>query len=178
MTKVDSIIKGNKGLSLDELVAAKKINADQKAQALKKPQLQAQLAAFEEQLTLYRRLDIEYETTLAKEKEALEASHAEELENARSATKAEAKAEAERELKEKLLTFARFLAAAANRRNAGDEGTPEARAFEGALFLVYSGDYNAVNNALKLIDGSDDPVVNTDGSIGEVSCKYINIFGS
>ena len=49
MQKVDSIIAENPGVSLDDLVASRKINNDQKAQALKKPVLQVQLAQLEEQ---------------------------------------------------------------------------------------------------------------------------------
>jgi hypothetical protein len=172
MSKVDAIIDENPGKSLDELVAARKINADQKAQALKKPQLQAQVASLEEQLALYRKLDSEYESRLAKEKEAFESAHAAELDSAREAAKADAKADAEVEIKDKLLVFARFLAAAANRRNAGDETGDDARAFDGALFLVYSGDYNAVNNALKLVDGAEEMVPAMDGSYTGVTCGF------
>jgi hypothetical protein len=171
MAKVDTIIKENKDLSLDELVETKKINADQKAQALKKPQLQAQLAGLEEQLAVYRKLDSEYEALLAKEKERLENSHATALLAARAEAAAETKADFEKTLKEKLLTFARFLAAAANRRNGGDETSDDAKAIEGALFLVYSGDYNAVDNALKIIEGTEENVIGTDGTYSGVTCE-------
>jgi hypothetical protein len=171
MTKVDAIIKENKDLSLDELVAARKINADQRAQALKKPQIQAQLAGLEEQLSTYRKLEVEYESRLAKDKEAVEAAHARELEQVRQSAKAEAEAAAEHTLKDKVLVLARFLAAAANRRalNA-DDVSNEARAFEGALFLVYSGDYNAVNNAVKIIEGADEFVPAVDSTYTGVTC--------
>jgi hypothetical protein len=173
MSKVDAIIKEHKDLSLDELVETKKINADQKAQALKKPALQAQLTMMEEQIAAYRKLDIEYEALLAKEKERLERAHAAAIQEARDDAAAQAKDAAEKSLKYKMLTFARFLAAAANRRNGGDETSDDARAVEGALFLVYSGDYTAVDYALKIVEGTDEPVQGTDGTFSGVTCELI-----
>ena len=53
--KIDAIIAENPNVSLDDLVSQRKINNDQKAAAVKKPQLQLQLAAFEEQIAQYRK---------------------------------------------------------------------------------------------------------------------------
>jgi hypothetical protein len=171
MAKVYAIIAENSDVSLDDLVASRKINADQKAQALKKPQLQAQVASLEAQLTVFREIEEGYEKKSSKEKEALLAAHATEI----SRTKKEAKIEAARELKEKtrfaLLTFSRFLAAAANRRNQGDDTSEEAKAFEGALLLVYGGDSSAVDAAEKIINGSSEKVTDVQGAPTNVPCK-------
>lgn len=171
MTKVDAIIKENPGVSLDELVASRKINNDQKAQAQKKPQLQSQLQSLEEQLSAYRKIDTEYRNLIDKEKESLLASHVEELNSVRDEVRNDVEKKAKEELKINLLTFSRFLAAAANRRNTGDEESPEARAFEGALLLVYGGDANAVEAAEKIISGSEENVIGVDGASTGITCK-------
>jgi uncharacterized protein YbcV (DUF1398 family) len=171
MTKVDSIIKENPGLSLDELVDSRKINTDQKAQALKKPQLQSQLSSLEEQLAVYRKIDADYQKQIANEKDNLLSSHVQELDKVREETHTEAAQEAKKELRSNLLTFSRFLAAAANRRNTDDDASQEARAFEGALLLVYGGDVNAVDAAIKIIDGSEEKVIGVDGIPTDVTCK-------
>ena len=53
MQKIDAILAENPNASLDELVASRKINNDQKAQALKKPGLQASLAQYDQQIVQY-----------------------------------------------------------------------------------------------------------------------------
>jgi hypothetical protein len=172
MQKVDSIIKENPNVSLDDLVASRKINQDQKAQALKKPQLQSQLANLEEQLAAYRKIDSDYQAQLAKEKDTLLTSHVQELDKLREETREDARQEAKKELRNHLLTFSRFLAAAANRRSRGDDTSPEARAFEGVLLLVYGGDKIAVDAAEKVITGSGDIVAGVDGSSTSITCKH------
>jgi hypothetical protein len=171
MTKVDSIIKENPGVSLDDLVASRKINADQKAQALKKPQLQSQLSSLEEQLAVYRKIDADYQKQIATEKDTLLSSHVQELDKVREETHAEAVEEAKKELRSNLLTFSRFLAAAANRRNTDDDSSPEARAFEGALLLVYGGDVNAVDAAMKIVAGAEEKVIGVDGIPTNITCR-------
>jgi hypothetical protein len=171
MHKVDSIIKENPGVSLDDLTALRKINADQKAQALKKPQLQAQLASYEEQLSIFKTLDAEYHGQITRELDALRASHAEELKAAREEARVEALRGAEMETKLRLHSFSRFLAAAANRRNIGEDSSDTGRAFEGALLLVYGGDKNAVEATLKIIDGAEEKVMSVDGTPVDVTCK-------
>ena len=52
-----------------------------------------------------------------------------------------------------------------------DDTSDEGKAFEGALLLVYGGDANAVAAAEKVIDGTDDPVPATDGTVLSVTCK-------
>ncbi|KAF1827394.1 uncharacterized protein K489DRAFT_15032 [Dissoconium aciculare CBS 342.82] len=76
--KIDAIIAENPGKSLDSLVADRKLNADQKAAALKKPQLQAQLAQLEEQSAHYRKFDADYQVKFNKQREDLLATHRDE----------------------------------------------------------------------------------------------------
>jgi hypothetical protein len=165
--KVDSILADNPGMSLDELIATRKINADQKAQVLKKPSLQASLAQLEEQVAQYKKFDEEYQTRIASEKAALEALHKEDLEKA----KEEARAEAKKEEKESLLLLTKFLRLAAAKRQTGDEDSEESKAFEGVLLQVYGGDTNALVTAEKLIQGSEERVLGVDLSQIDFTCK-------
>lgn len=170
--KVDSIIADNPGKTLDELVASRKINNDQKAQALKKPSLQASLAQLEEQIAQYKKFDQEYQTRIATEKAALETAHKEDLAKLKEASYAEAKMEANKEEKEKMLVLSKFLRAAAAKRQTGDDTSTESRAFEGALLLVYGGDASAVAAMEKLIEGSGDKVPATDQELLDFTCTF------
>ena len=168
---MDSIIAENPNKTLDELLDARKINADQKAQAQKKPALQASLNQLEEQIAQYKQFDEEYQKRLSAEKAALETSHSEELEKVKATAIAEAHAEAKKETKESLLALSKFLRAAAAKRQDGDDTSEENRAFEGALLLVYGGDATAVIAMEKLIDGSEEKVPYVDGQTSEFTCK-------
>lgn len=168
--KVDSIIAENPGVSLDELAASRKINADQKAQAQRKPKLQAELAQLEEQIAQYKKFDAEYQEKHAREKEILQKSHSSELEALREAVKTEAAIEQKKVFREKLLTLSRFLRAAAARRQLEDDDSDLTKAFEGALLQVYGGDAVAVSAAEKLIDGTEDSVPSTEGVQLSVTC--------
>lgn len=161
----------NPELSLDELLSSRKINTDQKAQAQKKPSLQASLTQFEEQLAQYKQFDEEYQKRIAAEKSALETSHKDELEKVRDAALSEAQLEGKKESKDSLLILSKFLRAAAAKRQGGDETSPENRAFEGALLLVYGGDASAVAAMEKLISGSEDLVPTVDQTPSEFTCK-------
>ena len=169
--KVDSIMAENPELSLDELLSSRKINTDQKAQAQKKPSLQASLTQFEEQLAQYKQFDEEYQKRIAAEKSALETSHKNELEKVRDAAVSEAQAEGKKESKDSLLILSKFLRAAAAKRQGGDETSPENRAFEGALLLVYGGDASAVAAMEKLILGTEDLVPTVDQTPSEFTCE-------
>ena len=169
--KVDTIIAENPNVSLDDLLSSRKINHDQKAQAQKKPSLQASLTQFEEQLAQFKQYDEESQKRLATEKSALETAHKEELEKLRDTSIAEAKAEAKKESKENLLILSKFLRAAAAKRQGGDETSPENRAFEGALLLVYGGEIGAVTAIEKLISGSEELVPTVDQVLSEFTCE-------
>lgn len=176
LQKLETIVKENKGTSLDDLVAARKINADQKASLLKKPQLESQLAAYEEQAAQYRKFDAEYQTQLAKQKEELTAQHKEELEalKAGQSTQPAPSTNNGLEVRSKLLILSKFLRLAAEMRSDDSEyqNTEMSRAFEGALLGVYGGDEKAVDFALQLIEGIDEIVPNTEGHPTEITCKY------
>ena len=169
--KVDSIITENPDLSLDELLSSRKINNDQKAQAQKKPSLQASLAQLEEQIAQYKQFDEEYQKRLATEKHTLESTHKDELEKLKDTVATEVKAEGQKEAKDNLLILSKFLRAAAAKRQGGDETSPENRAFEGALLLVYGGEAGAVVAMEQLISGSDEKVPTVDQTLSEFTCK-------
>lgn len=169
--KVDSIIAENPDLSLDELLSSRKINADQKVQAQKKPSLQASLVQQEEQIAQYKQFDEDYQRHVATEKVALLASHQKELEQVREAAISEAIDDIKKEAKENLLVLSKFLRAAAAKRQGGDETSAENRAFEGALLLIYGGETNAVEAMEKLIAGNDEKVPTVDQVPSEFTCK-------
>lgn len=169
--KVDSIVAENPDQTLDQLLAARKINQDQKAQAQKKPALQASLAQLEEQVAQYKQFDEDYQKRLATEKAALETSHKDELDKVKEAATSAAKAESAKEAKDNLLALSKFLRAAAAKRQGGDETSPENRAFEGALLLVYGGEAAAVAAMESLIVGSDEKVPAVDQVPSEYTCK-------
>ena len=154
-------------------MSSRKINQDQKAQAQKKPSLQASLAQLEEQIAQYKQFDEDYQKRLTAEKQALESAHKDELEKVKEAVAAEAKAEAQKDAKDSLLMLSKFLRAAAAKRQSGDESSPENRAFEGALLLVYGGEAGAVVAMEQLISGSDDKVPTVDQTPSEFTCKPI-----
>ncbi|KAF2855233.1 hypothetical protein T440DRAFT_206599 [Plenodomus tracheiphilus IPT5] len=171
--KVDSILAANPGVSLDDLVASRKINNDQKAQAEKKPGLQAQLAQLEEQYGHYKKYGDELEAKHNKEKELLSKSHSSELEALRDTIKAEAALEQQKVVKDKLLAFSRFLRAAAARRALQDDDSELSKGFEGALLQVYGGDAAAVAAVEKLVDGSGDKIPSVDGT--ELDVTYTQV---
>ncbi|KAI5245770.1 hypothetical protein E4T47_03607 [Aureobasidium subglaciale] len=174
MTKLDSILAENPGKSLDELLASRKINADQKAQASKKPALQAQLAQLEEQISQYKKVDADYQSRMSAQHSHLTSTHQSEIEKLKASLKEEHETELKSALRQKLLTFSQFLRAAAAKRVIEEEAdTDESKAFEGALLLVYGGDDKAVDAALSLIEGSDEQVPSVEGEL--LSVKYSQI---
>ena len=84
----------------------------------------------------------------------------------------EAAAMGKKEAKDSLLILSKFLRAAAAKRQGGDENSPENRAFEGALLLVYGGEAGAVVAMESMIDGSDDKVPTVDQTPSEFTCEY------
>ncbi|KAL8717428.1 MAG: hypothetical protein Q9225_005327 [Loekoesia sp. 1 TL-2023] len=153
--------------------SARKINPDQKAQAQKKPALQASLTQLEEQVAQYKQFDEDYQKRLATEKAALETSHKEELDKVKEASISAAKAESAKEAKDNLLVLSKFLRAAAAKRQGGDETSPENRAFEGALLLVYGGEAGAVAAMESLITGTDEKVPTVDQVPSEYTYKQV-----
>lgn len=174
MSKVDAILAENPNATLEELVSSRKINADQKAQAQKKPGFQATLKDLEEQIAQYKKVDTDYQSRMASQRETLSSGHKSEIEALKQQLKKEAEAESAKTLREKLLVFSQFLRAAAAKRSIEDEvDTEESRAFEGALLLVYGGDDTAVKTAESLIEGSDEAVPSVEGQPTTVKCKSL-----
>lgn len=172
MHKVDSIIAANPDKTLDELVASKTINADQKAQAQKKPQLIAQRTALEDQITQYKKIEAEHEAKVAKERSLLKSSHTKELKELRAVVRKEVELEKEKEFKKRMLVFARFLKAAAERRQREPEAqSEEGRAFESVLYGIYTGDGSAVDCAEKLISGKEENIEGYDGEMN-FTCTF------
>ncbi|TPX09995.1 uncharacterized protein E0L32_008842 [Thyridium curvatum] len=169
-SKTDGLIAQHKGKDLNELVAQKIINADQKAQILKKPALQAQLAQLEEQLAQYKKVDLEYRTRAASEKAQLEKTLAEKYEKEKaeaiSELKEKAEAGSQKSLHDSLLVLSQFLRlAAARRAEEFNAELDENLALEGVLLHVYSGDENAVSTILKLVQGSDEQTRSVSGDL-------------
>lgn len=86
---------------------------------------------------------------------------------------AEAKIASAKEAKDNLLVLSKFLRAAAAKRQGGDETSPENRAFEGALLLVYGGETGAVAAMESLIAGDDEKVPTVDQVPSDFTCKSI-----
>ncbi|CAD0092941.1 unnamed protein product [Aureobasidium vineae] len=176
MTKLDSILAENPGKSLDELLAARKINADQKAQASKKPALQASLAQLEEQIAQYKKVDADYQSRMSAQHLHLTSAHQAEIEKLKTSLKEQLEDQLNSALRQKLLTFSQFLRAAAAKRVIEEEAdTDESKAFEGALLLVYGGDDKAVDAVMNLIQGSDEQVPSVEGELLPVKCKNAQI---
>ncbi|QSZ33847.1 hypothetical protein DSL72_005420 [Monilinia vaccinii-corymbosi] len=177
-SKVDNVLAENPGKSLDELVATRKINADQKAQILKKPSLQASLAQLEEQIAQYKKFDQEYKAKLQVEKAEFEKTF-----NERASRELEEKVNAAKELvaKEKaeeqegnLLLITKFLCLAALRRSPeNDPNLEENKGIEGLLTQVYSGDEAAVTAMTKIIQGSEEPCYSVNGE--ELTTTFADI---
>ncbi len=171
MQRTETIISENPGVSLDDLIKDKKINADQKSSILKKPQLESQLATYEEQVQQYKKFDAESQTQLQKQRDELTTQHEKELEKTRADAQMLGVTNSADELRKKILILSQFLRAAAAKRTEVDQDSEENLAFEGVLLQVYGGDDRAVQAALDLIEGSEEKVVSIEGAILNVDCK-------
>ncbi|EFX06081.1 hypothetical protein CMQ_4150 [Grosmannia clavigera kw1407] len=160
-SKTDGLIFENKDKTLEELVALKIINADQKAQHLKKPALLAQLAQLEEQYAQLKKIDSDYRLRLVTDKAEVTKTLTQKFEKEKAgavlAATETAAADAEKHLQDSLLTISQFLRLAAARR-ADDQNSQldENLALEGVLLQVYSGDENGVATMLKLVQGVEE----------------------
>jgi hypothetical protein len=167
-------------MSLDDLVAAKKINADQKAQIQKKPALQAQLAQLEEQVQIYKKLEEDFKTRLEAEKAEFEKGLTErankELEEKVAAAKREVHVNAEQDQRNALLLLSQFLRLAAIRRGdeEADANLDENKALEGVLSSVYTGDLKAVETMVNLIQGAETTTVSISGEPLQTTCRSLH----
>jgi len=174
MQKTDAVIAENPGVSLDDLVAQRKINADQKTSAEKKPGLQAQLQQLEEHVQIFRTVNTDYQTQMQKQREDLTTQHQKELGETKESSRLDAVTVGAGELRKKLLVLSQFLRAAAAKRNVEeDAASDENMAFEGVLLLVYGGDEKAVDTAMSLIDGSDEQVPSIEGVPLPIKCEFM-----
>lgn len=164
MQKVDVIVAENPSTSLDDLVASRKINNDQKAQIQKKPALQTQLAQLEEQLATHKKLEDDFNKRLQAQKERLDAEHHKDMQDVKASAAEAAQDMDKTDLRAKLLVLSKFLRAAAARRQDGDESSDDSKGFEGVLLFLYGGDSAAVDAAEKLIDDSAESVTSTEGT--------------
>ncbi len=172
--KVDALIAEHSTRPLDELVAAKIINADQKAAHLKKPALQAQLFQLEEQLAQHKKIDQESRVRLAEQEKALALKFEKEKAEAVAQVAEKAKEDAITSLRSNLLILSQFLRlAAARRAEDTDSGSDESMALEGVLLHIYSGDENAVANMMKLVQGADEQTRSTSGETLETTCRCL-----
>lgn len=148
-------------------MAAKIINTDQKAQILKKPALQAQLAQLEESLAQYQKVHEQYQTQSAADKSEWEKS----LDKVKADAVSEAEAGFKKTTHDHLLVLSQFLRLAAYRREeAENPESDESQAIEGVLLAIYSGDESAVGSMLKLVEGSTDKIWSVPGDELETTC--------
>lgn len=152
------------------------INADQKAQHLKKPALLAQLGQLEEQYAQLKKIDSDFRLRLTTDKAEVTKTltqkfEKEKTEAVQAATEASA-TDAEKHLHDSLLTVSQFLRLAAARR-ADDQNSQldENLALEGVLLQVYSGDENGVATMLKLVQGVEETTKSVTSDPLQTTCK-------
>ncbi|KIX99201.1 uncharacterized protein Z520_04777 [Fonsecaea multimorphosa CBS 102226] len=161
--KADAVISENPNVSLDDLVAQKKLNADQKNQILKKPGLQNQVAQLEEQLSHFRAFAQELEEKAAKEKSKLIEAHEAEIATVKEKALQEIEDIKTKAVEDGLRVITHFLHTAASKRQSEEADTEEGRAFEGALLLVYQGNESSLSTLQSLIYGTDEKVPDVHG---------------
>lgn len=159
VAKTEAIVTEFSNLSLDQLVAQKKINNDQRAQVQKKPQLEAQVAQLEEQqknLTEYfKAIEAKHE----KEKAELKDNHDAAVLQARSEATDAANTASSKQVSDALRIVVQFLHAAAYKRQSEDVEPDEAKAYEGVLFHLYQGNATSHDAITKLVNGSDERIM-------------------
>lgn len=175
------MIAENKDKTIEQLLSAKIINADQKRQVDNKPALEAELARYEEQLTQAQKLDEEWRAIVASTKSDTEKQLADKFEQEKADAVAEAKAKAEAEAKKSLedgfLVLSQFLRLAAHRRGEAPDSTEDAdMALEGVLLSVYAGDRTAVDSMVKLYQGTDDSTTSVAGEPLQTTCTLEHPF--
>ena len=88
----------------------------------------------------------------------------------KAAALAEGESKSVGQVKSNLLVLTRVLRAAAAKRQSGDDSSPESRAFEGILLLVYGGEVEAVEHMEKLFAKSEELVPTIEGTPSEHTC--------
>ncbi|CRK05778.1 hypothetical protein BN1708_009729, partial [Verticillium longisporum] len=181
MAKTEAVITENPGKSLEQLLAAKLINADQKAQISKKPALLAQLTQNEEQIAQFKKLDSEYRAKAQqdkavheKEKAELKTYYTEQIEKevaaAVEAAKNSSKGDVDTAVFEHLKEVSGFLRlAAARREDPAGQSEEAGRAIEGVLGNMYVGDDDAAGSMIALVRGSNERTFDVDGTFLDVT---------
>lgn len=154
--KTEAVITEFPDKSLDDLVAQKKINADQKAQILKKPQLESQLKQFEEQYKQLKDFSQDLEARHDKDKAALADTHKAEVQRAKDEALEQAAKDTSAKVREALQVVCQFLHAAAFKRQQDDVDEQESKAYEGVLFYLYQGNTTAMEAMTNLVEGKDE----------------------
>lgn len=170
------MIDENKDKTIDQLLAAKIINADQKRQVDNKPALEAELARNEEQLAQVQKIDDEWRakftSSQAETEKNLVEKHEQEKAEAVAEAKSKAEADAKKALEDGFLVLSQFLRLAAHRRGeAPDSDADEDMALEGVLLSVYGGDEAAVAAMVKLYEGSEEATTSVAGEPLKTTCK-------
>ncbi|RMD43214.1 hypothetical protein DV735_g1971, partial [Chaetothyriales sp. CBS 134920] len=171
--KADAVIAENPGKSLDELVAEKKLNSDQKAQILKKPGLQTQVNQLEEQVSHYRAFFHEVEERFNREKAALIEAHQQEVARLRQEIEEQIQTPKAKDIDDELKVISHFLHAAASKRQSEDADSEEVRAFEGILLQIYQGNFTALTTLRNLIIGSEERVTDTENNLLDVTFAQV-----
>ena len=172
--KAQSIVSENPGVSLDDLVASKKLNNDQKAQMERKPQLQEQVKGLEDQIDRFRQFIKDTEARFEKERGTTKESHQAEVAKARQEAADEARTQALKEHESELLTLTQFLNAASTKRLDESPETSQAEkdAFEDVLLKVYQGTSQAIGDIQKLAQGSQEKIVTVRGEELDFTCEF------
>lgn len=163
VSKTEATIADHPGLTLDDLVTKKKINADQKAQILKKPQLEAQLAQLEEQQKNFNEFAADFDVRMNKQKSSLTEAHEAEIEKLKEQAAKAAIKDSEKKVHEALKVVIQFLHAAAYKRTQEDVDPEESRSYEALLFHIYQGNHTALNALENLITGKDEKTTEPSG---------------
>ena len=155
VSKTEATITESGGLSLDALLEKRKINADQKAQIQKKPQLEAQLSQLEEQQKNYTELIQDLEARFEQEKSSLVESHNAEIEKVREEATHSSTTASTSKVKDALQVACQFLHAAAYQRQREDVGENEKQAYEAVLFHLYQGNSSALDTLVSVVEGTE-----------------------
>lgn len=165
VAKTEAIVNEHKGTSLDELVSQKKINADQKAQILKKSSLEDQLAQLENQHKVILDVIQDSETRFVKEKQDLVQSHQAEAEKVKEEATRDSNERTKSKVREALHITCQFLHAAAFQRQREDVEEIERSAYETVLFRLYQGNNTALDTLSNVVEGSNEKIVENGGNV-------------
>lgn len=111
----------------------------------------------------FRAFARELEEHAAKEKTSLVAAHEAEIAKIKEQSTQDAEEIKSKAVQDGLRVVIHFLHTAASKRQVEEAESDEARAFEGALLLVYQGNETALSTLKNLINGTDEKVMDVQG---------------